>query len=1099
MMLSRGQSGLALLALFVKPSHQWVNYYSSSLDEPVERTYQWDFPAAADSDVGLGGGLAYATQGDFCATLLPRFTSERMFDLVDCEALLSAVELGFETWSANHRFIQFHDMSRDCAGTAPAVVPAGSGADVPAEEYAAECSRLEISITAGEPLRPGHEKLAAIVYNMPYDRLGGGFWTPRFRGDNLAEGEEYVHTTARQPAREARRVELSRIHFNTQTCWYLDNSFCFGFHKYAIGPGAFDIEGLVLGLLVTTVGLALVAALVHAARVFSRLAHTPDGQRAETVWNIVEGLGRPSTFFVLLFLVMPPLCYTYIFRPCMDCYDFEAAVAHEVGHVLGFHHPDAHPERNWNATAPMGSAICNEPWADHAKLATPPEPATVSDVSIMNSLTREMPRACLTNDDLAGLNALYPTCDDAFLGINEPVCIKSKRNVGALRFAALVAMPFMVCAVFVLILVAYARRRDRARFKRIQRNLHLLFEHTAAKAKKQDEKLREAKRQVKAAKNKGLKWRGSIFDWRHSHELKGRPSEPSKHRHQYSNYDLDVSLEPGTVDWEASVIQHSAGVARHSSGASLGVRGSSGDALDTHRSDGATPRDSCGRRGSTHTAIKHAKNVVTKSGSMATLDAELVKTVAAIKGSNKELSAKTEAYRQAKRRGSDPSGGKSPHGSGSLSKEALSQSAPMPTIFSGKLPELSGGRGKLPAGAIAVEVGLADPPSESGASRLRRALGGQTQMVGITEEHRSQLERRTSERPVEVPRRSSELEHMTEESRAREAAAEDEAVKASTAGGADDARLAFWRLFEPVVRLRAMGVHHKFDDDALMGAVHRVLRFPQAQLAERSAAAAERAAVEGGDAGGDAHVSAMEVRAAYTLRRAWFERLASSEPSVLDFFVTQEHEACRAVAHALDLLAEHHVHRDLHGAPNPLNLEERSYRGLEYGPMLNHRGRALLVEWFADVFSSFDGHALEGAEGAPEASSAAAVEARRALSMLRQLLRASRLDGDGAAATVGFHDLVDQGRKSKRLERKSTWKSGKSIFARLSSKSGRIPESSLPDTGDGAERKMTELDPRFNPDLADESEVDTEFSELSAQRGQISITERTMSTGAKGI
>ena len=68
---------------------------------------------------------------------------------------------------------------------------------------------------------------------------------------------------------------------------------------------------------------------------------------------------------------------------------------------------------------------------------------------------------------------------------------------------------------------------------------------------------------------------------------------------------------------------------------------------------------------------------------MATLDAELSKTVAAIKGSNKELSAKTEAYRQAKRRGSDPSGGKSPHGSGSLSKEALSQSAPMPTIFSG--------------------------------------------------------------------------------------------------------------------------------------------------------------------------------------------------------------------------------------------------------------------------------------------------------------------------------------------------------------------------------------------------------------------------------
>ena len=40
MMLSRGQSRLALLALFVKPSHQWVNYYSSSLDEPCDARNQ---------------------------------------------------------------------------------------------------------------------------------------------------------------------------------------------------------------------------------------------------------------------------------------------------------------------------------------------------------------------------------------------------------------------------------------------------------------------------------------------------------------------------------------------------------------------------------------------------------------------------------------------------------------------------------------------------------------------------------------------------------------------------------------------------------------------------------------------------------------------------------------------------------------------------------------------------------------------------------------------------------------------------------------------------------------------------------------------------
>ena len=71
------------------------------------------------------------------------------------------------------------------------------------------------------------------------------------------------------------------------------------------------------------------------------------------LWDSIEAASHAGTFVVLLFLTMPPLCYTYIFRPCMDCYDFEAAVAHEIGHILGFHHPDVHPERNWNATVPM--------------------------------------------------------------------------------------------------------------------------------------------------------------------------------------------------------------------------------------------------------------------------------------------------------------------------------------------------------------------------------------------------------------------------------------------------------------------------------------------------------------------------------------------------------------------------------------------------------------------------------------------------------------------------------------------------------------------------------------------------------------------------
>ena len=36
----------------------------------------------------------------------------------------------------------------------------------------------------------------------------------------------------------------------------------------------------------------------------------------------------------LTLLWAPPLFYVKIFLPCWDCYDFEAAAAHEIGHAL---------------------------------------------------------------------------------------------------------------------------------------------------------------------------------------------------------------------------------------------------------------------------------------------------------------------------------------------------------------------------------------------------------------------------------------------------------------------------------------------------------------------------------------------------------------------------------------------------------------------------------------------------------------------------------------------------------------------------------------------------------------------------------------------
>ena len=63
----------------------------------------------------------------------------------------------------------------------------------------------------------------------------------------------------------------------------------------------------------------------------------------------------------MFWLFFAPTFYDRVFLPCWNCYDFEATIAHEIGHALGFHHPDSHAAMNLRATAPMGPATCRDP------------------------------------------------------------------------------------------------------------------------------------------------------------------------------------------------------------------------------------------------------------------------------------------------------------------------------------------------------------------------------------------------------------------------------------------------------------------------------------------------------------------------------------------------------------------------------------------------------------------------------------------------------------------------------------------------------------------------------------------------------------------
>ena len=152
--------------------------------------------------------------------------------------------------------------------------------------------------------------------------------------------------------------------------------------------------------------------------------------------------------------------------PCYDCYDFEATIAHEVGHVLGFHHPDQEWELNLNADAVMGPSTCH----DALNKVHLNKTKDVQD-SIMFSMTKARDRTCLSVDDLEGLNTLYPTCEGAMAPsaeTGEPLCIKGKRFGGWLRLIFAVLGPWLIVSVLAILTQYCVRMHQKRRLKSLE-------------------------------------------------------------------------------------------------------------------------------------------------------------------------------------------------------------------------------------------------------------------------------------------------------------------------------------------------------------------------------------------------------------------------------------------------------------------------------------------------------------------------------------------------------------------------------------------------------------------------------------------------------
>ena len=452
----------------------------------------WDLPADVTSNEGLSAGIRYAWDPEMCNTLLPRFKEDISgFSFISCDSLRAAWARALNTWSVHHPHVSFTDVSNECNA-------AGDATGGPVNDVG--CSIAQIWITT-QSTASGYDAAATCVNKYSYS-------------------SSFRHTNGLPANTGVWKTDGSVIGFNTELCWYLDSLFCSTFHglKEQFGSEGVFLAGQVL--LWGTWAIAAISMCVISYNIIARHCKVldlnslvffeeeeerlqeeeEDDEKREEIreelaiqamklLDTVSKLNILATTLRLTFVWAPPILYVYIFLPCWECYDFEAAASHEIGHALGLMHPDQAAELGfnlaWNAScdysgsSEFGSgdaavrggcaqpryeqqwADCEQPWRD--VVATPANASAAK--SIMTAFTQFNKDVCLYQDDLDALNTLYPICEHA---VRTPQCYKSESYIGLVRLAIFVGAP--VALVLAIIICCHSgltryetKKRERIR------------------------------------------------------------------------------------------------------------------------------------------------------------------------------------------------------------------------------------------------------------------------------------------------------------------------------------------------------------------------------------------------------------------------------------------------------------------------------------------------------------------------------------------------------------------------------------------------------------------------------------------------------------
>ena len=215
-----------LLLLVAQPALGWV-LFSPVRRTKVEKVYEdaegtswtgpssfnldlvslrWGLPQSAYSDEALASGISFALHRDFCSRLMPLFPEAATSGYITCTELHDTVKRAMDTWAIIHKKIYFRDVTDQCSNIT---------------SLSQKCPAAELFIVP-DALKPSSltvaRDLAAYVTHNTQNIDYNPYTTSGYRL-NTGLGVRDCTMTLRAP--------LSSSDF----CWYLDTTFCYGFHR----------------------------------------------------------------------------------------------------------------------------------------------------------------------------------------------------------------------------------------------------------------------------------------------------------------------------------------------------------------------------------------------------------------------------------------------------------------------------------------------------------------------------------------------------------------------------------------------------------------------------------------------------------------------------------------------------------------------------------------------------------------------------------------------------------------------------------------------------------------------------------------------------